>query len=183
MLAVSCPFCQEKGRIPATFVGKRIRCGKCENKFLVTPPPAKGAAAAPSAEGSATPPAGTATGHAITIEGMEAGTWEAPAVATAETHAEADLHAKGAPSVDHHLDHEPQGVFTDSAAEHHADLKEYKLLTQKDKWFEGKFELGRLEAAINHYSHLGWTVKAMTTAQVAGFSGGIKEELIVLLER
>ena len=77
----------------------------------------------------------------------------------------------------------PQGVFTESQADQPTDVKEYKLLTQKDKWFEGKFDLPRLEEAINHYAHRGWKVRAMTTAQVAGFSGGVKEELVVLMER
>jgi len=74
-------------------------------------------------------------------------------------------------------------VFTDSQADQPTDVREYKLLTQKDKWFEGKFDLPRLEEAINHYAQRGWKVQAMTTAQVLGFSGGVKEELVVLMER
>lgn len=30
-------------------------------------------------------------------------------------------------------------------------MKEYKVLTQKDKWFSGKFDPANLEQAINAY--------------------------------
>jgi hypothetical protein len=60
--------------------------------------------------------------------------------------------------------------------------KEYKVLTQKDKWFTAKFDPEVLERAINAYAQQGWVVKAMTTATIPGF-GGNREELIILLER
>ncbi len=61
--------------------------------------------------------------------------------------------------------------------------REYKLLTPKDKYFDGKFEFGRLEGAINHYAREGWVVKAMSTPHVKGFSGGLEEVIVVLFER
>lgn len=64
-----------------------------------------------------------------------------------------------------------------------APAREYKVLTQKDKWFDGKFDLTRLEGALNHYAGLGWTVRAMSTPHIMGFSGGPREEIVVLLER
>jgi hypothetical protein len=60
--------------------------------------------------------------------------------------------------------------------------KEYKVLTQKDKWFSGKFDPERLEQALNAYAKQGWTVKSATTASIPGF-GGNREELVVILER
>ena len=57
------------------------------------------------------------------------------------------------------------------------------MLTQKDRFFEGKFELSRLETALNHYAAQGWVVRAMATPLVTGFSGGPREEIVVLLER
>ena len=61
--------------------------------------------------------------------------------------------------------------------------KEYKVLTQKDKWFSGKFDPETLERAINSYASQGWTVRGITTASIPGGFGGSREELIVLLER
>lgn len=60
--------------------------------------------------------------------------------------------------------------------------RQYKVLTQKDKWFSGKFDPEKLEAAVNAYAGQGWTVKGITTASIPGF-GGNRDELIVLLER
>jgi hypothetical protein len=169
MLTVICPFCHEKGRIPEGFIGKRIKCGKCNNRFLVTPPVAKGAAVKAGKVETPSPAPGEPAHEGIEVEGLEAVSWASAAVSKAEP--------------DHEAGDGPQGVFTESHGDHATDVKEYKVLTQKDKWFEGKFELLRLEEAINHYAHSGWKVRAMTTAQVAGFSGGAKEEIVVLMER
>lgn len=61
-------------------------------------------------------------------------------------------------------------------------MKEYKVLTQKDKWFSGKFDPVILEQAINSYAQQGWVVKAAVTAQIPGF-GGAREECLIILER
>jgi len=37
-------------------------------------------------------------------------------------------------------------------------MKEYKILTQKDKWFGGKFDPLKLEQAINSYAEEGWRI-------------------------
>jgi hypothetical protein len=60
--------------------------------------------------------------------------------------------------------------------------KQYKVLTQKDKWFTGKFDPALLEQAMNAYAEPGWSIKAVTTASIPGF-GGNREELVVILER
>ena len=59
---------------------------------------------------------------------------------------------------------------------------EYKVLTQKDKWFSGKFDPEKLEQAVNSYANQGWRVKGVATASVPGF-GGNRDELIIVLER
>jgi DNA-directed RNA polymerase subunit RPC12/RpoP len=59
---------------------------------------------------------------------------------------------------------------------------EYKVLTQKDKWFSGKFDPAQLEAALNSYAGQGWRVLAVTTASIPGF-GGNRDEMVVILER
>ena len=62
------------------------------------------------------------------------------------------------------------------------NLKEYKILTQKDKWFSGKFDPELLEQAVNAYAKHGWRVISCATAQIPGFAGN-REEMIVVLER
>ena len=60
--------------------------------------------------------------------------------------------------------------------------KEYKVLTQKDKWFTGKFDPERLEKAMNSYAEQGWVVKAAFSASIPGVMGN-REEAIIILER
>ncbi len=62
-------------------------------------------------------------------------------------------------------------------------MKEYKVLTQKDKWFSGKFDPERLEQAINAYAAQGWRVVTSSTAQFPGFFSGNREEMVVIMER
>ena len=59
---------------------------------------------------------------------------------------------------------------------------EYKVLTQKDKWFSGKFDPMVLEQAINAYAQQGWRVIGCATADIPGF-GTARQEFITLLER
>lgn len=62
-------------------------------------------------------------------------------------------------------------------------MKEYKVLTQKDKWFSGKFDPANLEQAINAYASQGWRVVAAATASFPGFISGNREEMVIILER
>lgn len=59
---------------------------------------------------------------------------------------------------------------------------QYKVMTQKDRFFAGKFDPEKLEGAINAYANEGWRVIAVTTASVPSF-GGARDEMIVVLER
>ena len=59
---------------------------------------------------------------------------------------------------------------------------EYKVLSQKDKWFSGKFDPMMLEQAINAYAQQGWRVISCATADIPGF-GGPRQEFITVLER
>jgi len=61
--------------------------------------------------------------------------------------------------------------------------KEYKVLTQKDKWFSGKFDPEKLEGAINAYARQGWRVIGCATASIPGLIGGTREEMVIILER
>lgn len=62
-------------------------------------------------------------------------------------------------------------------------MKEYKVLSQKDKWLSSKFDPDKLQEAINAYAEQGWRVISCTTASFPGFMTGNREEMIVLLER
>ena len=61
-------------------------------------------------------------------------------------------------------------------------MKQYKVLTQKDKWFSGKFDPARLEEALNSYAEQGWRLVSCATADIPGF-GGSRQEFIAVLER
>ena len=62
-------------------------------------------------------------------------------------------------------------------------MKQYKVLSQKDKWFTGKFDPATLEQALNAYASQGWEVKEAVTASMPGMFNGNREELIVIMER
>jgi len=166
MAPVTCPSCGERGNVPNQLIGKRIKCQKCGKSFVA----GATTATAPAPDDAAKP-----TGGTIDVDGLDPSTWAATAVAV-----EAQAHEQS------HEHREPSPAFTASPqGPEPADgpVRQYKVLTQKDRWFEGKFELARLEEALNHYARQGWVVRAMATPHVTGFSGGPREEIVILLER
>jgi|GEM_PF-3015266 len=60
---------------------------------------------------------------------------------------------------------------------------QYKVLSQKDKWFSGKFDPMMLEQAMNAYADQGWRVIGCATADIASGFGGARQEFITILER
>ncbi len=58
----------------------------------------------------------------------------------------------------------------------------YKVLTQKDRYFGGKFDPEKLEGALNAYAEQGWKVTGVATADIRSF-GGSRQELVVVLHR
>lgn len=62
-------------------------------------------------------------------------------------------------------------------------MKEYKVLTQKDKWFSGKFDPTKLEEALNAYAEQGWRLISSFSANIPGMFGAAREEAIMILER
>ena len=62
------------------------------------------------------------------------------------------------------------------------DPREYKVVTQKDKWFSGKFDPEKVEGALNAYAKQGWSLKGVATAAVPGF-GGPRDEIVIIMER
>lgn len=62
-------------------------------------------------------------------------------------------------------------------------MKRYKVISQKDKFFSGKFDPVILEQVLNEHAAQGWKVVSMVTASREGvLLGGNKDELLVLLE-
>jgi hypothetical protein len=61
-------------------------------------------------------------------------------------------------------------------------VKEYKVMSQKDKWFSRKFDPEMLEQGLNAYAAQGWRVISVATASIPGL-GGNREEMIVVFER
>ena len=62
-------------------------------------------------------------------------------------------------------------------------MKQYKVLSQKDKWYSGKFDPEALEKALNSYASQGFAVIAATTASIPGIMGGTRDEMVIILER
>jgi phage FluMu protein Com len=60
--------------------------------------------------------------------------------------------------------------------------REYKVITQKDKWFSGKFDPEKVEGVLNSYAKQGWVMKGIATASIPGF-GGQREEIVIIMER
>lgn len=61
-------------------------------------------------------------------------------------------------------------------------MKQYKVLSQKDKWFSRKFDPETLEQALNSYASQGWQVISIATATIPGLTGA-REEMVVVFER
>jgi Domain of unknown function (DUF4177)/Protein of unknown function (DUF2510) len=79
------------------------------------------------------------------------------------------LSTEGGPQAVDHVAGEGEGI-------------EYKVLTQKDRFFGGKFDPEKLEAGINSYATQGWRVVGIATADVPGF-GTSRQELVVVMSR
>jgi hypothetical protein len=169
MPTVTCPSCGEKGKITPDLIGARIKCKKCGNPFLVSPPAAKPVAAAPATSAAAAP-----TPEGIQVEGLDASTW------TLSTETGVTLQAEARPDPGPGQ-HDASAHVQDSSAPR--EVRQYKVLTSKDKYFDNKFDLTRLEEALNHFAKQGWTVKAMTLPHIKGYGGVTEETFVVLLER
>ncbi len=186
MPLVTCPTCGERGKIAATLIGVRVKCRKCGEGFLAGPPadkpvdspadkPVDSAAGKPvdSAAGrplAAAAPAAVVEAHGIEVEGLDGSAWVLPTAADG-----------GVPIVAVAETTQIDGAL--AAARPSAGAREYKLLTSRDRYFDNKFDLARLEEALNHYARQGWVARSMSTPHVKGFTGVVEEVIVVLLER
>jgi Domain of unknown function (DUF4177) len=58
-------------------------------------------------------------------------------------------------------------------------MKEYKVMTQNDRFFSGKFDPEKLEAAMNSYASEGWEFKGVATPVF----GTLSKEIVMIFER
>lgn len=61
-------------------------------------------------------------------------------------------------------------------------MKKYKVMTQKDRAFGGKFHPEKVEEALNSLAREGWELKAVATAEFPSLTGG-RQELVIILEK
>jgi Domain of unknown function (DUF4177) len=180
---VTCPTCSERGKIPPNLVGARIKCRKCGLSFTVSAPAAKGAAgpsASAMSSGSATGPTAVAEPlqGGIEVEGLDASSWALPT----ETVALLKTDGVTAAAAEPNARAEPVSAFV-AAEAGQSGGREYKVLSSRDKMFDGRFDLVRLEEALNHYARQGWTAKSMMIPHLKGYTGAMEEVICVLLER
>ncbi|WP_131746202.1 DUF4177 domain-containing protein [Frankia sp. Cppng1_Ct_nod] len=60
-------------------------------------------------------------------------------------------------------------------------MLEYKVLTQRDKAFSGKFDFNTLEATLNSYAAEGWRLAESIVASSVWKS--VNAEFVLILER
>lgn len=84
----------------------------------------------------------------------------------------------------------PAGGVTETPAPKAAPgTRLYKVITQRDEFFGGKFDPEKLEALINKLAAEGWRVVGVATADVSTFWGTLwagrqaRQEMVVFMER
>jgi hypothetical protein len=150
--------------------------------FLISAASAKAASGMEPAAGhfATAGPSATVEAHGIEVEGLDASAWSvptdaAPAVVVMPSSADVPATGLGADS--------EVGSAPAPAASMSARAREYKILSSRDKCFEGKFDLARMEDVLNQLGRHGWAGKAMTTTHLKGYTGALEEVIVVLLER
>jgi len=58
----------------------------------------------------------------------------------------------------------------------------YKILTQKDRFFSGKFSPEKLQDAINNFAEEGWRVISLTSGEFPGMLKS-RNEIVVCMEK
>ena len=152
--------------------GARIKCKKCGNTFLVSPPAGKAVAAAAATSSAAA----SHTPEGIQVEGLEM-------LELVSFHRDRCRPSRLRPNpilarVSRRVFRSCRGSLrpSGSAAVQAAHLKGQDA--SKDK-----FDLTRLEEVINQYAKQGWTVKAMTLPHIKGYGGVCRGETVRGLAR
>jgi hypothetical protein len=61
-------------------------------------------------------------------------------------------------------------------------MKTYKVMTQKDRFFGGKFNPEQVETALNSLGKEGWALIGVASAEFPSLTGG-RQELVLFLEK
>ena len=61
-------------------------------------------------------------------------------------------------------------------------VKKYKVMTQKDRFFGGKFNPEKVEEALNALGAEGWQLSGVASAEFPTLTGG-RQELVLILEK
>ncbi|NDE59848.1 MAG: DUF4177 domain-containing protein [Acidimicrobiia bacterium] len=61
-------------------------------------------------------------------------------------------------------------------------MKKFKVMTQKDRMFGGKFNPEKVEEALNAMGAEGWEIGAVATAEFPSITGG-RQELVIILQK
>jgi hypothetical protein len=62
------------------------------------------------------------------------------------------------------------------------DMKAFKVMTQKDRAFGGKFNPEKVEEALNAMAKEGWELSGVVSAEFPSFGGG-RSELVIFLSK
>ena len=174
MLNVACPGCGERGKIPGEPGGRadqmqEMRPGvPCGRPFGESRPPPSAQRSRPAARTAAPVHQG------IAVEGLDAEAWSLAPESSTQIPAFAPTEHPAEP---------PAASPSRSSVHHDGPFKEYKLLTSRDKSFEGRFDIARLEVVLNQLARQGWTAKSICLPHLKNFQGAMQEEVVVLLER
>lgn len=61
-------------------------------------------------------------------------------------------------------------------------IKIFKVMTQKDRAFGGKFNPEKIEEALNAMGKEGWEIDGVTSAEFPSITGG-RQELVIFLSK
>ena len=150
--------------------GKRTRCPGC-NQVLSIPGIVKAAA---SVAGVAPAPAPAAVATDPFAPELDWSSLESPALAENDPQRPASGAIK--------IDAASADVPTTETPRPDDGSRQYRILTQKDQGFAGKFNATKLEELLNDHARRGWELKVAVTMHVPSH-GGYHDELVVILER
>ena len=170
MPTLTCPSCGERGKIGSSFIGSRLKCKKCGLSFVVSAPAAKQTAGATAAVHAAA----VETPGGIEVEGLDASHWslstDVGVALKAEATAEPDQPAEAGTAF----------VAADGPS---ASRPRVQAAHAQGQILRREIRLEPAGGGLNHFGKKGWTVKAMSTPHLKGFSGALEEMIVVLLER